>query len=134
MFGLHFKKNGDGKLSFRDYLVKKVDSKFLTFLYRKTTFSRQCTRWNAYDPPNRMINFIKTQVHRAMSICSKLTLQQLETIKAILRKKGYSDNVVEPSVFRKECFFHFGLLESLGLTSKLTQFCTGIVAEQSKHC
>ena len=67
-------KEHNNSLSFLDVLVEKDGTGFLTSIYRKPTFTEQCTRWNSFSPKTRKISLIKTLVHRELMICSKTKL------------------------------------------------------------
>ena len=68
LFGLLRKKNLT--LPFLDVLVEKCSSKFITFIYRKPTFTGQYIRWNSFGPQKRKTNLIRTLTYRALAICS----------------------------------------------------------------
>ena len=40
----------DNQLSFLDILIEKKRNKFVTSVYRKPTFTGQCTRWESFGP------------------------------------------------------------------------------------
>ena len=63
-------KEVNGKLPFLDVLVEKSNTKFLTSVYRKPSFSGQYNRWDSFGPKSRKNNLIGTLVHRALEICS----------------------------------------------------------------
>ena len=68
-------------LAFSDVKIQQSDSKFITSVYRKPSFTSQYIRWDSFGPSKRKKNLISTLVHRALCICSKSLLQQeLENI------------------------------------------------------
>ena len=67
--------------AFLDVKIQKSDSKFITSVYRKPTFTGQYIPWDSFGPSKRKKNLISTLVHRALRICSNSLLQQeLENI------------------------------------------------------
>ena len=99
-------KKVNGKLLFLDVLVEKSNTKFLTSVYRKPSFSGQYNRWDSFGPKSRKNNFIGTLLHRALAIClpSKLP-QEIDFIRSILCSNGYPENVINSRTKRKieEC-------------------------------
>ena len=69
-------KEENNSLKFLDVLVETEGTGFLTSAYRKSTFEGQYIRWNSFSPNTRKTSFIKTLVHRAIMICSKLNRAQ----------------------------------------------------------
>ena len=85
-----YEKKSNYSLPFLDVLVERHDSKFLTSVYRKPTFTGQYLCWNSFSPQKRKINLIGTLVHRAFMICSKSKLDsELGKIRSILLENGY---------------------------------------------
>ena len=75
---------------FLDVFVHKTPTAFLTFVYRKPTFSGLYIRWDSFCPQQRKINLIKTLVHRALMISSKCFLaNEIKFIKSTLSKNWY---------------------------------------------
>ena len=83
-------------------LWKKINTKFLTSVYRKLSFSGQYNRWNSFGLKSRKNNLIGTLVHRALAIClpSKLS-QEIDFIRSILCSNGYPENVIISRIKRK---------------------------------
>ena len=54
-------KEVNGKLPFLDVLVEKSNTKFLTSVYRKPSFSGQYNRWDLFGPKRRKNNLIGTK-------------------------------------------------------------------------
>ena len=97
-----YEKESNRSLPFLDVLVERTDSKFLTSIYRKPTFTGQYLRWNSFSPRKRKINLIGTLVHRAVMICSKSRLDsELTKIRSILLQNGYPENVIN-SAFKQK--------------------------------
>ena len=95
-------KEVNGKLLFLDVLEEKSNTKFLTSVYRKPSFSGQYNRWDSFGPKSRKNNPIETLVHRALAICSLSKLpQEIDFIRSILCSNGYSENVINSRIKRK---------------------------------
>ena len=78
-------KEVNGKLPFLDVLVEKSNTKFLTSVYRKPSFSGQYNHWDSFGPKSRKNNPIGTLVYRALEICSpSKLLQEIDFIRSIL--------------------------------------------------
>ena len=89
-------------LAFLDVKIQKSDSKFLTSVYRKPSFTGQYIRWDSFRPSKRKKNLIGTLVHKALRICSKSLLQQeLENIRVILRDNGYPESIIDRGISNK---------------------------------
>ena len=92
-------------LAFLDVKIQKSDSKFITSVYRKPSFTGQYIRWDSFGsfgPSKRKKNLISTLVHRALHICSKNMLQQeLENIRVILRDNGYPESIIDRGISNK---------------------------------
>ena len=70
-----FKKEVNQSLPFLDAQVEKMNSRFITSIYRKLTFTGQYLNWKSFSPGKRKISLISTLVHRALMICSDCKLQ-----------------------------------------------------------
>ena len=95
-------KEVNGKLPFFDVLVEKSNTKFLTFVYRKPSFSGQFNRWDPFGPKSRKNILVGTLVHRALAIYSPSKLpQEIDFIRSILCSDGYPENVINSKIKRK---------------------------------
>ena len=95
-------KEVNGKLPFLDVLVEKSNTKFLTSVYRKPSFSGQYNRWDSFGPKSRKNNLIGTLVHRALAICSPSKLpQEIDFVPSILCSNGYPESVINSRIKRK---------------------------------
>ena len=95
-------KEVNGKLPFLDVLVEKSNTKFLTSVYRKPSFSGQYNLWDSFGLKSRKNNLIGTRVHRALEICSPSKLpQEIDFIRSILYSNGYPENVINSRIKRK---------------------------------
>ena len=63
-------KEVNGKLPFLNVLVEKSNTKFLTSIYQKPSFSDQYNRWDSFGPKSRKNNLLGTLVYLALAICS----------------------------------------------------------------
>ena len=82
--------------------MEKSDSKFLTSVYRKPSFSGQYNRWDLFGPKSRKTNLIGTLVPRALAICSPSKLsQKIDSIRSILYCNGYPENLINSGIKRK---------------------------------
>ena len=91
-----FEKESKMALPFPDILVEKSPSKFITFIYRKLTFTGQYLRRNSFSPRKRKTNLTLILTHRALAICSSERLSsELDKIKFILLTNGYPEHVVK---------------------------------------
>ena len=89
-------------LAFLDVKIQKSDSKFITSVYRKPTFTGQYIRWDSFGPSKRKKNLISPLAHRALRICSKNLLQQeLENIRVILRDNDYPESIIDRGISNK---------------------------------
>ena len=109
-----FEKEANLALPFLDVLVEKSPSKFITSIYRKSTFTGQCLRWNFFSPRKRKTNLILTLTYRALAICSPERLpSEIDDIKFILLTNGYHEHVIKLFMTMKMKQFHalpkFGL-------------------------
>ena len=85
----------EDKISFLDVLVEKVDQRFVTSVFRKSTFTGQYVRWNSFCDKRRKTNLVKTLVHRAKTICSEEKLpNELEYIRSMLINNGYPGGMI----------------------------------------
>ena len=79
---------------------KKSDSKFITSVYRKPTFTGQYIQWDSFGPSKRKKNLVSTLVHKVLLyICSKSLLQQeLQNIRVILCDNGYPESIIDRGI------------------------------------
>ena len=83
-------------------LVEKSNTKFVTAVCRKPSFSGQYNRWDSFAPKSRKNNLIGTLVHRALAICSPSKLpQKIDFIRSILCSNGYPENLINSRIKRK---------------------------------
>ena len=85
------KKNKNGKLTFLDAEVCREVNKFVTTVYRKSTFSSFYTHFDSFLPTTYKFGMIYTLTFRCFSICSNWTNfhNELPFLKDIFLKNGY---------------------------------------------
>ena len=97
-----FDKEKEKCLPFLDVYVERTDIGFETSVHRKFTFTGQYLRWESFRPHKRKISLIFTLVHRALMICTKLSLNgEIEQTKKILLDNGYPENVINAQIAKK---------------------------------
>ena len=83
-------------------LIEKKQNKFVTSVHRKPTFTGQYTRWESFGPKKRNTNLIGIFFHRTLEIFSEEKLaSELNTIRRILRKNGYIEDVINLGIKKK---------------------------------
>ena len=88
-------KEVDQRISFLDVCVHK-ESKFVTSVYRKKTFTGQYVKWQSFCPRKRKTKLVATLVHRAMKVCSTSKLNdEIDYIKRMLCDNGYPEEIVQ---------------------------------------
>ena len=86
----------NNQFPFLDIMIIKDKTKFLTKIYRKTTFTGQYLNYQSFYSKKRKINLIKTLYHRAYKICSKELLDsEVDNIRDILIKNGYPVDLIK---------------------------------------
>ena len=92
----------DDSLPFLDVLVRRKDNKFLTSVYRKTTFTGQYVNFQSYCTKRRKVNLIRTLCDRAMKLCSTDYLnEEIETISKLMINNGFPEHLVEKTIQRR---------------------------------
>ena len=92
----------NNKLAFLDVLVSRNNTRFVTTVYRKPTFTGLYTSWDSFCSKRRKISIITTLTHRALMICSEETLhQEVEKIKELLLNNGYPTRLTETIIQNK---------------------------------
>jgi len=88
-------------------MVEKAPPKFVTSVYRKSTFTGQYISWNCFSPQKWKTNLISTLTHRTLSICSPEKLQdELDIITSILLNNGYPEHDIKTSISKKNQQFN----------------------------
>ena len=105
---------------------EKSLSKFITSIYRKSTFIGQYLRWNFFSLQKRKTSLILTLTHQVLAICFTERLpSELDKIKFVLQTNGYPEHVINlfmakkmkkfyalPKFGPESCTFYVRLLRS----------------------
>ena len=87
------------KLPFLDVLVERGESAFLTFVYRKPTFTGLYLSRDAFAPRSRKLNLIKCLSFRALIVCSDSKIEEeLKVIKELFLMKGYPEEAIDDNI------------------------------------
>ena len=85
-----------GSLSFVDNKLCCKDSKFVTSVYRKPTFSEVFTNHESFIPTYQKGGLLHTLLHRS---CDFKTFHfEINLLKTILMEKNYSLNVIDSCI------------------------------------
>ena len=90
--------------SFFDVQVEKMSFKLIIAVYHKPTFIGQYLNWKSFsfEKKKNQFNFHPCRLHRALMICSDVTLQaKLRKNFSILLMNGNFDHVIEKMIARK---------------------------------
>ena len=89
-------------LPFLDVLVERIDTKFVTSVYRKGTFTGQYVNFYSHCTTKRKANLIRTLCERAIRICSPSHLdRELKQISQILQNNGYPEELINKIIQRR---------------------------------
>ena len=100
-FSLSFtiEEENNGHLLFLDVLVERCDSSFLTFVYRKPTFTGLYLDCHSFVPKSRKLKLIRCLSYRALNICSDCKIEnELKAIKDIFIDNGYPEDAIDINV------------------------------------
>ena len=83
-------------LSFLDMKISSENSKFVTSVYCKPTFSGVFTNFESFIPDIYRCGLIETLLHRSFRLCSNYENfhRGIETLKSILKDNSYPHNLV----------------------------------------
>ena len=86
----------DEKLSFVDILITKSESRFITSIYRKPTFSGIHLNFKGYIPDVYKFGLVNSLLFRTYKICSNWQIihKEIKTLKGIWLKNGYPLKVI----------------------------------------
>ena len=86
----------NGSLSFLDIKISHENNKFMTSVYRKSTFCAVFTKFGSFIPDIYKRGLIETLLQRSFRLCSNYENfhQEIETLKSILKRNSYSHNLV----------------------------------------
>ena len=98
-----FEQEKNQKLSFLDIEVSRKRGKFVTTVYRKTTYSNVYTHFGNFLPTVYQFGMVYTLAYCNLKICSNWTKfhEELSFLKQVFFKKGY------PLSFIDNCFKTF---------------------------
>ena len=125
------KKENVGSLSFLEIKICRKNSKFVTSVYSKPTFSGVFTNCESFIPTYQKRGLLHTLLHRSFSICCdfKTFHFEIDHLKTILIKNNYPLNfiasciksflnklytakVMVPNVLKRNIFVKLPFLES----------------------
>ena len=94
----------ENSISFLDIKITRDNSKFMTSVYRKPTFSGVFTNFGSFILNSYKYNLLFTLLHRAFKLCSDFERfhQEIDKLKTIFENNGYLKS-----------FFDFCLKKSL---------------------
>ena len=98
-----FEQEKNGKLSFLDIEVSREKGKFVSTVYRKSTFSGVYTHFESFLPKIYKFGMVDDLAYRCFKICSDWTRfhEELSFLKQVFLKNGY------PLSFIGNCFKTF---------------------------
>ena len=90
-------KKNVGSLSFLDVKICRKNGKFVTSVYRKSTFSGFFTNYESFIPTYQKRGLLHTLLHRSFSICCdfKTFHFEIDHLKTILIKNNYPLNFID---------------------------------------
>ena len=105
-----FEEEKNGKMSFLDVEISQENGKFVTTVYRKSTFSGVYTHFESFLPSTYKFDMLYTLVYRCFTLCSDWSEfhKVLVTLKEIFQRNGY------PKSFIDKCYKKF--LDRLHIT------------------
>ena len=92
----------NGSLSFLDIKISHENNKFMTSVYRKSTFCAVFTKFGSFIPDIYKRGLIETLLHRSFRLCSNYENfhQEIEILKSILKRNSYPHNPVNHCIKR----------------------------------
>ena len=92
----------NGSLSFLDIKISYENNKFMTSVYRKSTFCAVFTNFESFIPDIYKRGLIETLLHRSFRLCSNYENfhQEIEILKSILKRNSYPHNPVNHCIKR----------------------------------
>ena len=100
IFRLHVKKKLMGSYVFLDVLIKNINTKFETSVFRKKTFTGLLANFLSCMPFVYKLTLIKTWINRIYHICNnwKVLHENLKELKLILNKKFFPPNLIDTTI------------------------------------
>ena len=82
---------------FLDIKITRDNNKFMTSVYRKSTFSGVFTNSGSFTPKSYKYNLLFTLLHRAFKLCSNVGRfhQEIDKLKTIFENNGYPKSFVD---------------------------------------
>ena len=104
----------NGSLSFLDIKISRENNKFVTSVYRKTTFSRVFTNFESFISKCYKCSLIDISLYRRFNLCSNMENfhQEISSLKSVFKSNGYPKN------FINSCIKHF--LDKLFVKNKVS--------------
>ena len=104
----------NGSLSFLDIKISRENNKFVTSVYRKTTFSRVFTNFESFISKCYKCSLIDISLYRGFNLCSNMENfhQEISSLKSVFKSNGYPKN------FINSCIKHF--LDKLLVKNKVS--------------
>ena len=98
-----FEEEKNGKMSLLDAEISQENGKFVTTVYRKSTFSGVYTHFESFLPSTYKFDMLYTLVYRCFTLCSDWSEfhKVLVTLKEIFQRNGY------PKSFIDKCYKKF---------------------------
>ena len=87
----------ENPISFLDIKITRDKKKFITSVYRKTTFNGVFTNFGSFFPKSYKYNLLFTLLHRVFRLCSNFEHfhQEIEKLKTISENNGYPKSFVD---------------------------------------
>ena len=87
----------ENSISFLDIKITRDNNKFMTSVYRKSTFSRVFSNFESFIPKSYKYNLLFTLLHRAFKLCSNFERfdQETDKFKTIFENNGYPKSFVD---------------------------------------
>ena len=97
-----FEQKKNGKLPFLDIEVSREKGKFVTTVYRKTTFSGVYTHFGRFLPTMYTFGMVYTLAYRCFKICFDWTKfhEELRFLKQVFLENGYPLSFIDLNCFK----------------------------------
>ena len=95
-----FETEKDKKMSFLDANVFRENNKFVTYVYRKETFTEIYTNFSSFIPLEYKFGLVYALLHRCFCLVSDVSKFQfeIEKLKDILLSNGYSNKFIDKCI------------------------------------
>ena len=90
----------NNSISFLDIKINRDNTRFLTSVYCKPTFSGVFTNFDSYIPLSYRCGLISSLLYRAFKLCSNFEIlhQEIIFLKDIYKRNGYPSNFIDKCV------------------------------------